>query len=100
MVTFDFVVGQQYPVSNGVGNVQLTFLGLRGAGPRRVLLFDNPSQLGYPFPFIGAVIEIVYPTTSSQTITINARLRARYGGNTQAALNPLDVSGSSWNSLP
>jgi|SRR5687767_11713318 len=100
MVDFDFVVGQPYPVSNGVASVNLTFLGLVGVGPRRAMLFNNPSQIGYPFLFIGAIIEIVYPPTSSPTVTITARLRARYGGQTQTALHPLDLGGASWNPLP
>ena len=100
MVDFDFVVGNQYQVSNGVGSVSLTFLGMRGHGVRRVLVFDNPNQLGYPFLFIGAVVEILYPPSSSQTITITARLRARYGGNAASALNALDTSNTSWSTLP
>lgn len=100
MVDFDFVVGNNYQVSNGIGSVSLTFLGMRGYAARRTLVFDNPNQLGYPFLFIGAVVEILYPASSSQTVTITARLRARYGGNTQTALNPLDINNTSWSTLP
>ena len=100
MVDFNFIVGNQYPVSNGQQSIQLTFLGMRGAGSRRVLIFDNPSQLGYPFLFIGAIVEIVYPPSSAATITIEARLRARYGGQTQTTLHPLDLGSTSWTPLP
>lgn len=100
MVDVNFVVGQPYPVSNGVASVNLNFLGMVGTGPRRVLLFDNPTQLGYPFLYIGAIVEIVYPAASAPTITVSARLRARYGGQTQTVLHPLDLGGHLWNPIP
>lgn len=100
MVTFNLIVGNQYAVSNGVGTAQLTFLGLIANGVKKALLFDNPSLLGYPFPYIGATVEIVYPTSSSPTVTIDARLRARLGGASPTSLAMLDNSSSSWGSLP
>ena len=100
MVDVSFIVGQPYSVSNGIASVNLTFLGMVGTGTRRTLLFDNPTQIGYPFLYIGAVVEIIYPPTSSSTVTVTARLRARYGGQTQTALHPLDLGGSAWNPLP
>lgn len=100
MVNFDFVVGQSYPVSNGVASAQLEFLGLVGNGARRVLLFDNPSLLGYPFPFIGATVDIIYPSSSSSTVTVQAILRARLGGQSATNLARLDINNTSWGSLP
>ncbi len=100
MVNFDLVVGNQYPVSNGNASAQLTFLGLVGNGARRALLFDNPSLLGYPFPYIGASIEVVLPAASTPTITVEARIRARLGGASPTSLHLLDRISSTWGTLP
>ena len=100
MVNIDLVVGQSYPVSNGQNSVSLQFLGLRGSGNRRVLLFDNPTLIGYPFPYIGATVEITYPSSSTATVTIQATLRARFCGQSQTSLQRIDTLGTQWGSLP
>lgn len=81
--------------------MSLEFLGMVGVGSRRALLFNNPTLIGYPFPFIGAIVEVVFPATSSPTIVVDARLRARLGGFTSTNLTLLDAGGNApWGAVP
>ena len=99
MPTFDLIVGNNYQVTNGQQSASFQFLGMIGSGPRRAFLFDNPSLIGgVNFRYIAAVPEILYPAQSSQTVTVDVRLRVRLVGADQNNLVPY-VGNQSWGSV-
>lgn len=93
-ITFDFVVGNSYPVFRGEQSAQLTFLGhVSDERGHNVLLFHNPTLIGAPYEFVGAQPRTVWPTTAGQTtVTLTLRLVATYVGQSPDSLTILSGS--------
>jgi len=91
-ITFDFEVGQSYPVHHNGQSTSLDFVGMITTGRRNVLLFHNPNHLGVPYDYIGCIPETVWPDIILPTVTVEFRLRAKFVGQSLTALTQLTGS--------
>lgn len=98
-ITFDFTVGQSYPIHYRGQSAPLEFVGLISNGQQNILLFHNPLNLGVPFDYIGAVPVTRWPDQALPTITVAFRLEAKFAGQSIANLGRLGTGPSdTWGS--
>jgi len=88
-ITFDFEVGQRYPVHHNGQQASLSFVGMITTGRRNVLLFHNPNHLGVPYDYIGCVPETLWPDVILPTVTVEFRLKAAFVGSSITGLTRL-----------
>lgn len=91
-LSFDFEVGQSYPIHHNGQSASLDFVGMITTGRRNVLLFHNPNHLGVPYDYIGCIPETVWPDVILPTVTVQFRLKARFVGQSLTALTQLTGS--------
>lgn len=91
-ITFDFVVGEDYPVHHNGQSASLSFVGMITTGRRNVLLFHNPNHLGVPYDYVGCVPETLWPDTITPTVTVEFRLKAAFVGSAVTGLTRLTGS--------
>ena len=98
-ITFDFTVGQSYPIHYRGGQASLEFVGMLSNGTQNILLFHNPLQLGVPFDYVGAVPVTRWPDQALPTVTVEFRLEARFAGQGISNMATIDRGASStWGS--
>jgi len=88
-ITFDFEVGQSYPVHHNGQQASLSFVGMITTGRRNVLLFHNPNHVGVPYDYIGCVPETLWPDVILPTVTVEFRLKAAFVGSSITGLTRL-----------